>query len=77
MSLHTLRERLRAAREDDRITLAEVEALIRTTLADLSVNHQEALVLRAELEAHPSWFEPDALERLRSFLDQHEPGAQR
>jgi hypothetical protein len=73
MSLLTLRERLRVAREDDLITRAEVDALIRSALTDGNVNFQEALLLQAELDAHPQYFEPEAYQLLRDFLERNRP----
>lgn len=73
MSIALLRDRLRIAREDDRVTLAEVEAFIRGAMADGSVNFQEALLLGAELEANGRLFDPDAREALKGFLEQHQP----
>ncbi len=71
MSISTLRERLRAANEDERITLAEVESLLRAAFADRSLNEMEELFLRAALEAHAPFFEDDAREALRKFLEEH------
>lgn len=73
MSLTLLRDRLRSARQDERITRAEVESFIRSALNDGAVNFQEALILRAELEAHGELFDPDARETLVAFLDKHDP----
>lgn len=73
MSLQSLRDRLRYAREDDRVTRAEVDSFIRSAMQDGNVNFQEALILRGELDANGALFEPDAYDALKTFLDQNEP----
>lgn len=69
MSLHVLRERLRAASSDDRITDAEVRAWIRAAESDGSVNEMEAFLLASAMDAWTRMFEPDALETLRAFVE--------
>lgn len=73
MSLTQLRDRLRSARQDERVTRAEVESFLRSALNDGAVNFQEALILRAELEAHGDLFDADARELLTAFLEKHDP----
>lgn len=68
MSLTQLRERIRVAADDDRITLAEVESFLRSAMADGSVNEMEDFLLGATLEAYGKQFEPAALTRLEDFL---------
>lgn len=66
--MEKLRARLRAASSDDRISKAEVEALIRAAMADGSINEMEELFLGAALDAYAKQFDDDALSRLRDFL---------
>ncbi len=73
MSIAALRERLRTAREDERITLPEVESLLRAAFADRSLNEMEEMFLRAALEAHGPYFEDDAREALQKFLEANPP----
>lgn len=73
MTIANLRDRLRAARADERITLDEVNALLSDANANGSLNDMEEMFLRAALEAHSTYFDDEAREVLRQFLDAHAP----
>jgi uncharacterized membrane protein YebE (DUF533 family) len=75
VSIGVLRERLRSAREDERITLAEVQSLVRAAFADGSVNEMEEMFLRAALQAHASLFDEEARVALEQFLAHNPPKA--
>lgn len=66
--MHTLRERLRVASRDNRITFAEAQSFIRAAMADGDVNEMEEFFLSAALDAYRDQFEPDALQALQEFL---------
>ncbi len=73
VSILILKERLRTATSDERITLAEVESLVRAAQADGSTNEMEEFFLTAALEAHAHLFDADAYAALQRFLQEHPP----
>ncbi len=68
MSVVRLKELINRAASDDRIGLAEVQALIDAATDEGSVTVGEAFLLNATLDAHAAAFTPEAFAVLAGFL---------